>query len=88
MIVDGARMLELYRNNLRMVPHDVQPICQEMLVKVNDDIDIFENKKKRKTDDSDFNAMINKTKQQGEKKNKRIHLAVEMSEGKLSKSSE
>jgi ABC-type enterochelin transport system substrate-binding protein len=71
-----------------MVPHDVQPICQEMLVKVNDDIDIFENKKKRKTDDSDFNAMINKTKQQGEKKNKRIHLAVEMSEGKLSKSSE
>ncbi|CAF4535125.1 unnamed protein product [Rotaria sp. Silwood1] len=66
LIVDGARMLQLYRNNLRMVPHDIQPICQEMLIKMNDEIDLSEkdNKKKFKTNDSDFKTMINKTKQQ------------------------
>ncbi|CAF4986429.1 unnamed protein product, partial [Rotaria socialis] len=40
LIVDGARMLELYRNNLRMVPQDIQPICQEMTIKVNDETDL------------------------------------------------
>jgi hypothetical protein len=70
LIVDGARMLELYRNNLRMVPHNVQPICQEMTVKIDDDTDTSEqqSKKKFKTNDSDFSSMINKTKQQGDKK--------------------
>jgi len=67
LIVDGARMLELYRNNLRMVPHDIQPICQEMTVKINDDTNVSEksNNKKLKTNDSDFNSILNKTKQQG-----------------------
>ena len=67
LIVDGARMLELYRNNLRMVPHDIQPLCQEMMVKINDNTDVLEkpNNKKFKTNDSDFNSIINKTKQQG-----------------------
>ncbi|CAF0833400.1 unnamed protein product [Rotaria sordida] len=66
LIVDGSRMLQLYRNNLRMIPHDIQPICQEMMVKMNDEIDLSENdnKKKFKTNDSDFQSMINKTKQQ------------------------
>ncbi len=67
LIVDGARMLELYRNNLRMVPHDVQPTCQEMAVKINNEADISDKytSKKLKTTDSDFKSMINKTKQQG-----------------------
>jgi len=53
-----------------MIPHDIQPICQEMIVKVNDDFDGLEkqNNKKLKTNDSDFNSIINKTKQQGLKK--------------------
>ncbi len=60
-------MLELYRNNLRMVPHDVQPTCQEMTVKINNETDISDKytSKKLKTTDSDFKSMINKTKQQG-----------------------
>ncbi len=67
LIVDGARMLELYRNNLRMVPHDIQPLCQEMTVKVIEDIDLSENSKNKKfkANESDFNSMINKTKLQG-----------------------
>ncbi|CAF3423120.1 unnamed protein product [Rotaria socialis] len=66
LIVDGARMLELYRSNLRMVPQDIQPICQEMTIKVNDETDLSDkdSKKKFKTNDSDFKTMINKTKQQ------------------------
>ncbi len=60
-------MLELYRNNLRMVPNDIQPLCQEMMVKINDNTDVLEksNNKKFKTNDSDFKSIINKTKQQG-----------------------
>ena len=57
-------MLELYRHNLRMVPHDIQPICQEMMIKINDDTDET-NKKLFQTNDSNFSLMINKTKQQG-----------------------
>ncbi|CAF1543067.1 unnamed protein product [Rotaria magnacalcarata] len=66
LIVDGARMLELYRNNLRMVPQDIQPVCQEMTIKVNDETDSSDkdSKNKFKTNDSDFRTMINKTKQQ------------------------
>ncbi len=73
-------MLELYRNNLRMIPHDIQPICQEMIVKVNDDFDGLEkqNNKKLKTNDSDFNSIINKTKQQGFKKINQILLIFYM----------
>jgi hypothetical protein len=69
-------MLELYRNNLRMVPHDIQPICQEMMVKVNDDGDTSEkqNKTKLKTNESDFSSMLNKTKQQGSEKINQILL--------------
>jgi hypothetical protein len=50
-----------------MVPHDIQPICQEMTVKINDDTNVSEksNNKKLKTNDSDFNSILNKTKQQG-----------------------
>ena len=67
LIVDGARMLELYRNNLRMVPRDIEPVCQEMLVKIDDDTDASDkpNKTKSKSNDSDFSSMLNKTKQQG-----------------------
>ena len=67
LIVDGARMLELYRNNLRMVPQDIQPVCQEMTVKVIDDNDVSERptNKKFKTSEPDFNSMISKTKLQG-----------------------
>ena len=68
LIVDGARMLDLYRNNLRMVPHDIQPICQEMTVKINDDTEQFDKQpttKKFKSNESDFTSMVNKTKQQG-----------------------
>ena len=67
LIVDGARMLELYRNNLRMVPQDIQPLCQEMTVKVIDDNDVPEKptNKKFKAAEPDFNSMISKTKQQG-----------------------
>ncbi|CAF0993465.1 unnamed protein product [Adineta ricciae] len=66
LIVDGAQMLELYRNNLRMVPSDLQPVCQEMMVKMADDANPSEpqNRKKFKSNDADFNSMINKTKQQ------------------------
>jgi hypothetical protein len=50
-----------------MVPHDVQPTCQEMTVKINNETDISDKytSKKLKTTDSDFKSMINKTKQQG-----------------------
>ena len=67
LIVDGAQMLELYRNNLRMVPSDLQPVCQEMMVKMADDANSSEpqNRKKFKSNDADFNSIINKTKQQG-----------------------
>jgi hypothetical protein len=67
LIVDGARMLELYRNNLRMVPQDIQPVCQEMTVKVIDDNDVSERptNKKFKASEPDFNSMISKTKLQG-----------------------
>ncbi|UJR35445.1 hypothetical protein I4U23_028201 [Adineta vaga] len=66
LIVDGAQMLELYRNNLRMVPSDIQPVCQEMTVKITDDTNSSEpqNRKKFKTNDTDFNSIISKTKQQ------------------------
>ena len=64
LIVDGARMLDLYCNNLRMVPHDIQPICQEMMIKIDDDRDEL-NKNKFQTIDSNFSSMINKTKRQG-----------------------
>jgi len=62
-------MLELYRNNLRMVPNDIQPLCQEMMVKINDNTNTLEksNNKKFKTNDLDFNSIVNKTKQQGYK---------------------
>ena len=67
LIVDGARMLELYRNNLRMVPHDIQPICQEMAVKMTDDVGVLEKetKKRFKSEESDFSSVLNKTKRQG-----------------------
>lgn len=67
LIVDGARMLELYRNNLRMIPHDINPLCQEMTVKIVDDSDVSnkQTNKKFKSNEPDFNSMINKTKQQG-----------------------
>jgi hypothetical protein len=67
LIVDGARMLDLYRNNLRMVPHDIQPLCQEMTVKIIDDTNVSEQpmNKKFKKNETDFTSMINKTKQQG-----------------------
>jgi hypothetical protein len=63
-----------------MIPHDIQPICQEMIVKVNDDFDGLEkqNNKKLKTNDSDFNSIINKTKQQGFKKINQILLIFYM----------
>jgi hypothetical protein len=50
-----------------MVPNDIQPLCQEMMVKINDNTDVLEksNNKKFKTNDSDFKSIINKTKQQG-----------------------
>lgn len=67
LIVDGARLLDLYRSNLRMVPRDVQPICQEMTIKINDEVDRNDkpNVKKLKTNEMDFSSMLNKTKQQG-----------------------
>ncbi len=60
-------MLELFRNNLRMVPHDIQPICQEMTVKIADDTEGSDkfSTKKMKNNDQDFNSILNKTKQQG-----------------------
>ena len=64
LIVDGARMLDLYRNNLRMVPHDLQPMCQEMMVKMNDETD-QPTTKKFKSNEADFTSIVNKTKQQG-----------------------
>ncbi|CAF4039183.1 unnamed protein product [Adineta steineri] len=66
LIIDGARMLNLYPSNLRMVPSDIQPKCQEMAVKMTDDTDTSDrqNKKKFKANDTDFNSIINKTKQQ------------------------
>jgi hypothetical protein len=68
LIVDGSRMLELYRQNLRMVPNDIQPMCQEMYVKMTDDIDVSDNENKKRMiggEQSDFNSMLSKTKQQG-----------------------
>lgn len=66
LIIDGARMLDLYRNNLRMVPLDIEPVCQEMMVKINDESDPSDktNAKKFKSNDMDFNSMLSKTKQQ------------------------
>lgn len=67
LIVDGARMLALYRNNLRMIPHDIQPICQEMLVKVHEEDDRMDKSttKKFKSNEADFASIVSKTKQQG-----------------------
>ena len=64
LIVDGARMLAFYRNNLRMVPHDIQPICQEMMVKVHEE-DEKSTTKKFKGNEADFSSIVSKTKQQG-----------------------
>jgi len=52
-----------------MVPNDIQPLCQEMMIKINDNTDTLEksNNKKLKTNDLDFNSIVNKTKQQGYK---------------------
>jgi hypothetical protein len=60
-------MLEFYRNNLRMVPHDIQPTCQEMAVKMPDETGVPEkdSRKKFKSSEPDFSSAINKTKQQG-----------------------
>lgn len=62
MIIEGAKMLDLYRGNLRMVPQDIEPICQEMMVKVVEENEPLS--KKFKSNDVDFNSMISKTKQQ------------------------
>lgn len=59
MIVDGAKSLDLYRQNLRMVPHDIQPVCQEMFVKVTDDVTTGTSKQ------TDFNTVLQKTKKHG-----------------------
>ncbi|CAF4795559.1 unnamed protein product, partial [Rotaria sp. Silwood2] len=49
-----------------MFPHDIQPICQEIFVKITYDSNVLEkqNNKKFKNNDLDFNSIINKTKQQ------------------------
>lgn len=68
LIIDGAKMLEFYRNNLRMVPQEIQPICQEMMVKMGDEVETMEkdNRKKLKTHhEPDFTSIVNKTKQHG-----------------------
>lgn len=67
LIVDGARMLGFYRNNLRMVPQDIQPVCQEMMVKVHEEDDRLEKSttKKFKGNETDFASVVSKTKQQG-----------------------
>ena len=67
LIVDGAKILELYRQNLRMVPHDIQPACQEMMVKMSDESTSIETeiKKKSRGNESDFNSVVQKTKQHG-----------------------
>ena len=68
LIIDGAKMLEFYRNNLRMVPHDLQPMCQEMFVKMADDNDTSDKDQRKKlktTHEPDFTSIVNKTKQHG-----------------------
>ena len=62
LIIEGAKMLDLYRGKLRMVPQDIEPICQEMMVKVVEENE--PSSKKFKSNDVDFNSMISKTKQQ------------------------
>lgn len=67
LIVDGSRALQLYGSNLRMVPQDIEPMCQEMTIKMNDEKDLSDNdnRKKSKANDSDFKSMIDRAKQHG-----------------------
>ena len=60
-------MLDLYTSNLRMVPHDIQPVCQEMMVKMVDEPDEPEKQTRKKlaAQEADFSSILNKTKQQG-----------------------